>query len=211
MNEDKHSEDIDFTHYDHIKEFTIGEIAKLWCGIDIYAPIPPDKLPKAKAIGIKIINALKSKDLKCKFPSDEYHIDDQRRRINYEVISKEMLSHATWASVVIDRKDLVNWANDNAHKPRFLFAEEEETISGTSTNSQFTPDTKCEDVVEQDATKPTAKSMKEDMQRDKEALANKWRKKCKTFIQMDLSKELAKYEKYNHIKYTTIEKLTRKA
>jgi len=132
MNEDKHSEDIDFTPYDHIKEFTIGEIAKLWCGIDIYAPIPPDKLPKAKAIGIKIIGALKSKDLKCKLPSDEYHIDDQRRRINYEVISKKMLSYATWARVVIDRKDLRNWANENGYRPQFLFPRKEKISSSAS-------------------------------------------------------------------------------
>jgi len=63
---------------------------------------------------------------------------------------------------------------------------------------------------EQATKKPTAVSMKDDMQRDKRTLAKKWKEEGRTFIQMELSKELATNEKYNHIKYTTIEKLTRK-
>ncbi len=58
--------------------------------------------------------------------------------------------------------------------------------------------------------KPSGVSMKDDMQRDKRTLAKKWKEEGRTFIQMELSKELATNEKYNHIKYTTIEKLTRK-
>lgn len=60
----------------------------------------------------------------------------------------------------------------------------------------------------QDATKPTAVSMESEMQHDKEVLAKKWREEDRSYNQLDLSKELATYEKYNHIKYTTIEKLT---
>jgi len=133
MNEDKHSEDIDFTLYDHIKEFTIGEIAKLWCGIDISAPIPPEKLPEAKAIGIKIIGAIKSKELKCKFPSPEYFIDKERRRIIDEIISEDMLSHDLWASQVIDKKDLRKWANENGYRLKFLFPGKKEISSSAST------------------------------------------------------------------------------
>jgi len=59
--------------------------------------------------------------------------------------------------------------------------------------------------------KPTAVSIADDMQHDKEMLAGKWREEGKTFIQMELSKELAKHDKYNHINPATIEKLTRKA
>jgi len=148
MKKDKHSEDIDFTHYDHINDFTIGEIAKLWCGIDIYAPIPTDKLPKAKAIGRKIIGAIMSGDLKSKMSSSERSVDRELIRINYEIIGKDMTSHVLWAtSTFINKNDLVNWANANKHKPKFLFHGKDEINTSTSTKLHFPLDTKWEDMT----------------------------------------------------------------
>jgi len=142
MKKDKHSEDINFKLYDQINDFTIGEIAKLWCGIDIYAQIPPDKLPEAEAIGRKIIGAIMSKDLKSKISSSERNIDEELRRINYEIISKDMTSHVLWATgTFINKNDLVNWAIDNKQKPKFLFH------GGKEISSSFPTDTKWEDMT----------------------------------------------------------------
>jgi len=82
-------------------------------------------------------------------------------------------------------------------------------IQKQPTHKQDSTDDQTEPTI--NVRKPTAVSMKDEMQCDKEALAEKWRKGEKTFIQMDLSKELVKDKKYKHISPATIEKLTRKA
>ena len=114
---------MDFSVYDGIKEYTLGEIAKLWCEMDIYVPVQSrEQLAQAKSILRMITDAMNNKELEWRIQSGE--ITDERRRINNEIIPQGR-QNALWVSLLIQKDNLLEWAKNNAHNPVFLFPEPE--------------------------------------------------------------------------------------
>jgi hypothetical protein len=110
---------MDFSVYDGIKEYTLGEIAKLWCEMDIYVPVQsPEQLAQAKSILRMITDAMNNKELKWRLQTGE--ITDERRQINDEIIPQGR-EKALLVSLLIQKDNLLEWAKNNGYKPGFLF------------------------------------------------------------------------------------------
>ncbi len=91
---------MDYSFWDHRKEFRLTDIPFLWCDHEPVARIPENIDGRWHAILNELQTAIRKRELKAKKASNSRH------------------------DVIIDRSHLEEWAEGKGEKPKFLFKEE---------------------------------------------------------------------------------------